>query len=252
MRVVVVGGTGLVGARLVSLLRARGDQAVAASPRTGVDARTGAGLAETLTGADAVVDVSGSPVLAEAGAFFRAVAGNVARDAAAAGVGRSVLLSIVGVDRVPANPYFAAKLAQERVALTGPVPTTVLRATQFHEFADTVAAQLGAGGRVGVAPVEVQPVAVDDVAAALADLVTGPHRERAEIAGPERMGADVWVRRVLTAAGDARRVVTDPAGDPFGTGGASGLVVPADDPGAGVLRLTGGTTLATWLGARAL
>lgn len=251
MRVVVVGGTGLVGARLVALLGGRGHEAVAASPRTGVDARTGDGLAAVLTGADVVVDVSGSPVFTEAGDFFRAVAENVAREAAAAGVRRSVLLSIVGVDRLPANPYFAAKLAQEQVATAGPVPVTVLRATQFHEFADAVAAQLGAGGRVGVAPVAVQPVAVDDVVGALADLVTGPYRERAEIAGPERMSADVWVRRVLTAAGDAQQVETDPVGDPFGTGGAPGAVVPAEHPGAGVLRLAGGTALATWLAARA-
>jgi uncharacterized protein YbjT (DUF2867 family) len=247
MRIVVVGGTGLVGTPLVQLLRARGHDAVAASPRTGVDARSGSGLAEALAGADVVVDTTNAPDLAEADAFFRAAAGHIAAAAARAGVGRSVLLSVVGVDRAGANPYFAAKLAQEETARAGSVPTTVLRSTQFFEFAAGVLAQLGGGDRVGVAPVAVQPVAVEDVVGALADLATGPFRDRVEIGGPERLGADVWLRRVLTSAGDARQVVTDPEVDPFGTAGVPGVLVPAAGD-----ALTGRSTLATWLAGRAL
>ena len=251
MRIVVVGGTGLVGARLVAVLRGRGHDAVAASRRTGVDAWTGAGLVPALAGAEVVVDATNAPDFTRAGEFFPASAVHIADAAAAAGVRRSVLLSVVGVDRVPGNPYFAAKVAQERAAVAGGVPTTVLRATQFFEFAEAVADQGTVDGRVRVGADVVQPVAVDDVVDVLAELATGEHVGRVDLAGPERMPTDVWVRRVLTAAGDPREVRVDPAADPFGTGGTPGLLVPSDPPDAVVPVRTATTTLATWLAARA-
>lgn len=252
MRIVVVGGAGLVGARLVTVLRGRGHDAVAASRRTGVDTWTGAGLAAAVAGAEVVVDATNTPDFTRAGEFFPASAVHIADAAAGAGVRRSVLLSVVGVDRVPGNPYFAAKVAQERAAAEG-VPTTVLRATQFFEFADAVADQGTVDGRVRVGADVVQPVAVDDVVDVLADLATGTGGQagRVDLAGPERMPTDVWVRRVLTAAGDPREVQVDPAADPFGTGGTPGLLVPSDAPDAGVAVRTATTTLATWLAARA-
>lgn len=253
MRIVVLGGTGLVGARLVAVLRGRGHDAVAASRRTGVDTWAGAGLTAALAGAEVVVDATNAPDFTRAGEFFPASAVHIADAAAGAGVRRSVLLSVVGVDRVPGNPYFASKVAQERAAVAGGVPTTVLRATQFFEFADAVADQGTVDGRVRVGADVVQPVAVDDVVDVLADLATGTGGQagRVDLAGPERMPTDVWVRRVLTAAGDPREVQVDPAADPFGTGGTPGLLVPSDAPDAGVAVRTATTTLATWLAARA-
>jgi uncharacterized protein YbjT (DUF2867 family) len=259
MRIVVVGGTGLVGARLVAVLRGRGHDAVAASRRTGVDAWTGAGLVPALAGAEVVVDATNAPDFTRAGEFFPASAVHIADAAAAAGVRRSVLLSVVGVDRVPGNPYFAAKVAQERAAVAGGVPTTVLRATQFFEFAEAVADQGTVDGRVRVGADVVQPVATDDVVDVLAGMATGTGGQsgtggdagRVDLAGPERMPTDVWVRRVLTAAGDPREVQVDPAADPFGTGGKPGLLVPSDPPDAVVPVRTATTTLATWLAARA-
>lgn len=242
MKVVVIGGTGLIGSALVAALGARGHDAVAASPSTGVDAQTGDGLAAALTGAEVVVDTSNSPSFGAAEQFFRETASNILRAAAAAGASRVVLLSIVGIDRVPGNPYFRAKLAQEEVAVAAAsVPVTVLRSTQFFDFALAVAAQQTVDGVVRVAPQPLRPVAATDVADVLVDLVIGPYRERVEVAGPEQIGVDDLVRRVLGALGDPRAVVTEPAADAFGTGGAAEALLPS-----GPDTITGRTTLEEW------
>ncbi|MBD9469618.1 SDR family oxidoreductase [Pseudoxanthomonas sp. PXM01] len=218
-RVVVVGGTGLIGSKLVSLLRAAGHDAVAAALDTGVNTVTGAGLSEAMQGAEVVVDVSNAPSFEEQAvrAFFEQSGRNIARVEADAGVRHHVLLSIVGSDRMPGNGYFNAKVAQENVVKNSGIPFTIVRSTQFFEFLGGIADGSVVEGVVRLAGGMFQPIAADDVAAALADVATGgPLQGTVEIAGPEREPFNVFVRRYLQAVGDPRAVERDPAARYFG------------------------------------
>lgn len=247
MKVVVIGGSGAVGSRLVGVLRAAGHETVAASPSTGVDAVTGAGLAEALAGAQVVVDVANSPSFApdEVLAFFRSAGRNLAAAEAAAGVGHHVALSIVGVDRIPDSGYMRAKIAQEELVKGSGVPWTIVRATQFFEFAAAIADSGADGDTVRLPPALMQPVAADEVAATLAEVaVAAPAGDTIELAGPDRIGMDELARRVLAARGDERKVIADPRATYFDARVDDTSLVPA-----GASRL-GAVTLDTWLARR--
>ncbi|MEV6342277.1 SDR family oxidoreductase [Actinoplanes sp. NPDC051851] len=247
MKIVVIGGTGLIGSRLIALLRERGHEAVAASPATGVDTLTGAGLAEVLTGARVVVDVSNSPSFADADvlAFFQTSGHNLLAAERAAGVAHHVALSVVGADRAPESGYLRAKVAQEELIRESGVPFTILRATQFFEFLGAIAGAGTVDGVVRVPSGPMQPVAADDVAATLAELAPGePAGGIVELGGPDACPLDDLLRRYLAATGDDRPVVGDPAARYFGTAiGPDTLIT-----GAGA-RI-GGITLTDWLTKR--
>ena len=213
MKIVVIGGSGLIGKKLVPLLRQRGHEAVPASPSSGVNALTGEGLAEALKGADAVVDVSNAPSWADADvmAFFDASTRNLLAAEKAAGVRHHVALSVVGADRMPDSGYMRAKVNQEQVIAAGGVPYTVVRATQFFEFLGWIAGEGGKGDTVRLPTAPMQPLAADDVAAALADVCARPPANgMVELAGPETASIAEFVGRYLAASGDKRAVVADP------------------------------------------
>jgi uncharacterized protein YbjT (DUF2867 family) len=212
MKIVVIGGTGLIGSKLVEELQEAGHEPLAASPDTGVNTLTGDGLANALVGADVVVDVANAPVWDDAAVldFFRTTSRNVLAAEIVAGVEHHVVLSVVGADRLPDSGYLRAKLAQEETARTGPIPYTILRATQFFEFIGRIADSSVDGGTVHLAPVFVQPESADDVAAALADLaVSEPVNGIVELGGPEQFRLDELARRVLRARNDPRPVMAD-------------------------------------------
>ena len=212
MKIVVVGGTGLIGSKLVERLRYAGHEPLAASPDTGVDTLTGDGLAEALEGAQVVVDVSNAPVWEDAAVmdFFRTSTRNILATEAAAGITHHVALSVVGADRLPESGYMRAKVAQEEMVKAGPVPYTILRATQFFEFIGRIANSSLNGETIHLAPVLIQPEAADDVAAALADVATTePVNGVVELAGPERFRLDELAERVLRANDDSRQVTAD-------------------------------------------
>ena len=212
MKIVVIGGTGLIGSKLVRKLRANGHDALAASPDTGVDIITGDGLAGALAGAQVVADVSNAPDWDDAAVmdFFQTSARNILAAEAAAGVGHHVTLSVVGTDRLQGSGYFRAKLAQEEAVKAAAIPCTILRATQFFEFIGRIADSGTRDGTVPLPPVLFQPEAADDVAASLADIAEGaPVNGTVELGGPERFRLDELVRRFLTATDDPRQVVTD-------------------------------------------
>ena len=212
MRIVVIGGTGLIGSKLVTRLRAGGHEALAASPGTGVDIITGEGLAEALAGAQVVVDVSNAPAWDDAAVmdFFRTSARNILAAEIVAGIGHHVALSVVGTDRLQGSGYFRAKLAQEQAIKAASIPSTILRATQFFEFIGRIADSSTNDGTVPLPPILFQPEAADDVAAALADIAAGaPVNGTVELAGPERFRLDELVRHFLSATNDPRHVVTD-------------------------------------------
>jgi uncharacterized protein YbjT (DUF2867 family) len=219
MKIVVIGGTGLIGSKLVERLEADGHEAVAASPSTGVDTVTGDGVADALTGADVVVDVSNAPVWEDAAVleFFRTSTRNLLAAEGEAGVRHHVALSVVGCDRQPANGYFRAKVAQEEDIKAGAIPYTILHATQFFEFIGGLVDSATEGSTVRLGPVQMQPVAADDVAATLAALAEAPPvKGTVELAGPEPFRLDELAERVLRAQGDPREVVTDPTAGYFG------------------------------------
>jgi uncharacterized protein YbjT (DUF2867 family) len=219
MKIVVIGGTGLIGSKLVEKLRAAGHEPLPASPDTGVDTLTGEGLAEALEGAEVVVDVSNAPAWDDAAVmdFFKTSSRNILAAEAAAGVSHHVVLSIVGTDRLPDSGYFRAKLAQEEAVKAASIPYTILRATQFFEFLGRIADSSTDGDTVRLPPVLVQPEAADDVAAALADVaVSPPVNGTVELAGPEAFRFDELTRRVLTARNDPRRVTADVQARYFG------------------------------------
>jgi uncharacterized protein YbjT (DUF2867 family) len=213
MKIVVIGGTGLIGKKLIPLLRGRGHEAVAASPASGVNTITGEGLHEALAGANVVVDVTNSPSWEDAAVmeFFDKSTRNLLAAEAAAGVRHHVALSVVGADRMADSGYMRAKVNQENLLKAGRTPYTILRATQFFEFLGGIA-DLGAEGntvRLSTAPM--QPVAADDVAATLADVaLASPANGVIELAGPEKMSIADFVGRFLAAKGDQRKVVGDP------------------------------------------
>jgi uncharacterized protein YbjT (DUF2867 family) len=212
MKIVVIGGTGLIGSKLVERLRREGHQPLAASPRSGVNALTGQGLDGALEGAPVVVDVSNTPACHDAAAqrFFQASSRNLLAAETAARVGHHVTLSVVGTDRLLDSGYFRAKLAQEEAVKVGPVPYTILRATQLFEFTGRIVDSRTDGDTVRLPPVIVQPEAADDVASTLTDLAVGsPLNDTVELAGPEAFRLDDLARRVLKARDDPRRVRTD-------------------------------------------
>ena len=212
MKIVVIGGTGLIGSKLIDKLRADGHDALAASPNTGVDIITGRGLAEALAGAQVVVDVSNAPDWDDAAVmeFFRTSARNILAAETAAGTGHHVALSVVGTEKLQGSGYFRAKLAQEEAIKAAAIPGTILRATQFFEFIGRIADASTHDGTVPLPPLLFQPEAAGDVAAALADIAEGPPvNGTVELAGPERFRLDELVRRYLAETGDPRHVVTD-------------------------------------------
>jgi len=239
VKIVVIGGTGLIGAKVVAILREQGHEAVPASPRLGINTITGEGLAAALAGASAVVDVSNSPSFEEAAvlAFFETSTRNLLAAEAAAGVGHHVALSIVGIDRSPDNGYFRAKLAQEQLITSGPIPYSIVRATQFFEFIDGIADGATTGNDVHIAPVAFQPMAADDVARAVAGVaVNAPLQGRVEIAGPEQLRFDEVIRRRLRARNDARQVIADPHAAYFGAVPSEQSLVPLHGAQLGKIR----------------
>jgi uncharacterized protein YbjT (DUF2867 family) len=225
MKIVVIGGSGRVGGNVVGRLQAQGHETVPASPATGVDTITGDGLADVMAGVDVVVDVSNPPVWEDDAVrtFFITSTRNLLVAERDAGVGHHLAVSIVGADRLPDSGYLRAKLAQEAAIEVGPVPYTILRATQFFEFLPQIAEQGAEGDSVRLSPGLMQLVAVDDVAATVAELATDtPAGGRVELGGPEALGIDDWGRRLFAATGDERTVISDPHARYFGaelTGG---------------------------------
>ncbi len=244
MKVVVIGGTGLIGTALVARLAGHGHEAVPAAPSTGVNTLTGEGLKEVLRGADVVVDVSNSPSFADDDvmAFFTTSTRNIVEAAKDAGAGHYVALSVVGTDRQPGVGYFRAKLAQEELITAAGLPFSIVRATQFFEFAGGIADTSTTDGVVRLPGAGVQPMAAAEVSAAVGRTAAGtPVGGVTEVAGPEVFGLDEWVRRVLTARSDPREVVTDPAAPYFGAVPGPEDLLPG--PGAHLAE----TTLGTWL-----
>ena len=212
MKIVVIGGTGLIGSKLVEKLRQDGHEALAASPGTGVNAITGEGLAEALDGAQVVVDVANAPDWDDAAVldFFKTSSRNSLAAETEAGVKHHIALSIVGVDRLPDSGYFRAKIAQEETVKGGSVPYTILRATQFFEFIGRIADSSTDGDTVRLPPVFIQPESADDVAAALAEIaVNEPVNDIVELGGPEQFRLDELAERVLSAKNDPRHVTAD-------------------------------------------
>jgi len=239
MKIVVIGGTGLIGRNVVKRLRERGHEAVAASPSTGVNAVTGEGLAEALAGAQVVIDVANSPSFEEKAAleFFEAAGRHLFPAEASAGVGHHIALSVVGTDRLLASGYFRAKMAQEELIESSPIPYTLLRATQFFEFVGSIAASATEGEAVRLPPVLMQPIAAEDVATAVADAALAePVNGIVELAGPEPIRQDELVRLYLNATGDSRRVVTDPDAGYFGIPVNDESLMPGGSPRLGPTR----------------
>ncbi|MEU9457040.1 SDR family oxidoreductase [Streptomyces sp. NPDC048277] len=232
MKVVVIGGTGLIGSKLVGKLDKYGHEAVAASPNTGVNTLTGEGLAEALRGASVVVDVSNSPSWADDDVmnFFRTSTANLLKAEADAGVTHHVALSVVGTDRLQESGYFRAKQAQEELIKASDLPYSIVHATQFFEFVNGIADISTEGDTVRLAPVKFQPIYSDDVAAALGRTAVGtPVNGVLEIAGPDVFQLDELIRQVLADKDDARTVVTDPSAPYSGAGLKDTTLVPSSD-----------------------
>jgi uncharacterized protein YbjT (DUF2867 family) len=239
MKIVVIGGSGLIGTKLVNKLRESGHEALAASPNSGVNTLTGEGLAEVLADASVVVDVSNSPSFEEVAVmeFFKTSTRNLLTSEAAAGVGHHVALSVVGADRLPDSGYMRAKVAQEAAIKAAPIPYTILRATQFFEFIGRIADGSTNGDIVRLSSALMQPVAADDVAAALADVAVGtPVNGTVELAGPEPLRLDELARRVLSAKQDARQVTTDAHARYFDAELDDQSLTPGDNPRIGAIR----------------
>ena len=233
MKIVVIGGSGLIGTKLVNKLRELGHEVVAASPTSGVNTITGEGLAEALAGAQVVVDVANSPSFEDAAVlkFFETSGRNLLAAEAAAGVGHHVALSVVGTDRLLQSGFFRAKMAQEDLIKASKVPYTILRSTQFFEFLNGIAQSATDGQTVRLSPAFVQPVVSDDVAAAMADVTLGaPVNGTVELAGPERLRLDELVQRFLSANHDARQVVADVHARYFGAELNDQSLIPGDNP----------------------
>jgi len=239
MKVVVIGGTGLIGSKTVAILRQRGHEVVAASPNTGVNTLTGEGLKETLAGAQVTIDLANSPSFETKAVleFFETSEGNLLPAEAAAGVQHHVALSIVAIDRTD-NGYFRAKLAQEKLIEASGVPYTIIRSTQFMEFLRGIADSSTDGNRVRLPPVLFQPIAADDVAANVADVALGaPRNGVVEIAGPERAPFNEIVARYLKAVGDPRAVVSDPEAGYWGGQVEERSLVPVGEARLGRIGL---------------
>jgi uncharacterized protein YbjT (DUF2867 family) len=240
MKIVVIGGTGLIGSKAVELLKQRNHDAVAAAPSTGVNTITGEGLAEALAGADVVVDVSNSPSFEEQAAtdFFRTAGANLTAAETAAGVQHHVALSVVGTERLQASGYFRAKLAQEQLIKASPIPYTLVHATQFFEFLRSIAQFSVVDGAIRLPPVQFQPMAAQDVASAIVDAaLAAPLNGTIEVAGPEVFTLDEPVRRILAQDGDSREVISDPAAPYFGVAVSDRTLVPEAGARLGSTRL---------------
>jgi len=248
MKIVVIGGTGLIGSKLAKNLRERGHDVLAASPNTGVNTITREGLAEALDGADIVVDVANAPVWEDKAVleFFETSGRNLLAAEAAAGVRQHVALSIVGSERLPDNGYFRAKVAQENLIKASGIPYTILRATQFFEFVAGIAQSGTVGEEIRLSPALFQPIASDDVVAALADVTLAPPvNGTVEVAGPEAVPLDELVRRFLRATQDTRKVVPDVRARYFGAVLDDQSLTPGERPRLGAIRFE------DWLGRSA-
>ena len=239
MKIVIIGGTGLIGSKLITRLRAHGHTAVPASPDTGVNTLTGEGLAQVLTGANVVIDVSNSPSFEDAAVmkFFQTSTGNLVAAEAAAGVGYHVALSIVGCDRIPDSGYMRAKVAQEKLIRKSSIPYSIVRATQFFEFFKRIADEATEGKTVRIAPVLFQPMAADDVANAVCDVAMGtPLNGVVEVAGPQQFRFDEFIGTGLESRGDTREVIADPQAHYFGTALTERMLVPDTEARLGEIR----------------
>jgi uncharacterized protein YbjT (DUF2867 family) len=237
MKIVVIGGSGLIGKKLTPLLR--GHNAVSASPSSGVNSLTGEGLAQALAGANVVIDVTNSPSWEDAAvmAFFDTSTRNLLAAERAAGVGHHVALSVVGADRMPDSGYMRAKVNQEILIKTSGAPYSIVRATQFFEFLGGIADSGGKGDTVRLSTAPMQPMAADDVAAALADVAVGePLNATVEIAGPEKMSIAEFVGRFLAASGDKRTVIADPQSTYYGAVMGREGIAPGANPRLGLTR----------------
>jgi uncharacterized protein YbjT (DUF2867 family) len=213
MKIVIIGGSGLIGGKLVHKLREHGHDVVAASRSSGVNTLTGEGLAEALAGAQVVVDVANSPSFEDQAVleFFQTSTGNLLAAEAAAGVGHHVALSVAGTERLSQSGYFRAKLVQEKLIKESSIPYSIVRATQFFEFVKSIADMSTDGNTVRLAPVLIQPIAADDVASAVESVAIGsPLNGTVEVAGPEQFRLDELIRRALSARNDPREVIADP------------------------------------------
>ena len=244
MKIVVIGGTGLIGSKLVTWLHEQGHEAIAASPKSGVNTLTGAGLAEALKGASVVVDVSNSPSFEDAAVlkFFKTSTSNLLKYAAAAGVKHLVALSVVGTDQLSGSAYFRAKIAQEKLIKDSLVPYSIVRATQFFEFLKGIADISSDGDKVRLPAVLFQPMAAEDVAIGVGRIAVGqPVNGTVEIGGPEQFRLDELVRRRLAQLNDPRQVITDPRAQYSGAEVGERTLVPGKDARPGETRFE------TWL-----
>jgi uncharacterized protein YbjT (DUF2867 family) len=244
MKIVVIGGSGLVGSKLVGKLREQGHEAVAASPNSGVNSITGEGLAEALKGASVVVDVTNSPSWEDAAVmtFFETSTRNQLTYEAAAGVKHHVALSVVGTERLLASGFFRAKMAQENLIKASSIPYTIIRATQFFEFVKGIADFSTEGNKVRLPTALIQPMAADDVASAVGRIATGaPVNGIVEIGGPEKFRLDELGRQYLAANKDSREVVADPKARYYGVDLSERTLLPGDDAQLGKTRFE------TWL-----
>jgi uncharacterized protein YbjT (DUF2867 family) len=244
MKLVIIGGSGLIGTKLVEKLRARGHEVVPASPSLGVNTLTGEGLAAALKGSEVVVDVANAPSWEDKAVleFFETSGRNLLAAEAAAGVRHHVALSVVGTDRLLASGYFRAKMVQENLIKASPIPYTIVRATQFFEFVGAIAKFATDGQTVRLPPALMQPIVSDDVAATLADVALAePLSGTVELAGPESIRMDELVRRFLIASRDTRQVVTDPQALYYGVAVNDRSLTPSDNPRIGK------TLFADWL-----
>ncbi|MFI1864018.1 SDR family oxidoreductase [Streptomyces jumonjinensis] len=232
MKIVVIGGTGLIGSKLVSKLNKHGHKAVPAAPSTGVNTLTGEGLAEVLKGASVVIDVSNSPSFEDDAVmeFFRTSTANLLKAEAEAGVTHHVALSVVGTERLQESGYFRAKQAQEELIKASGIPYSIVHATQFFEFMKSIAAAATDGDTVRLAPVKIQPISSDDVAAAVGRTAVGaPVNGVVEVAGPDAFQLDAVIGKGLAAKNDPRTVVTDPHAPYFGTELQETTLLPGPD-----------------------
>jgi uncharacterized protein YbjT (DUF2867 family) len=248
MKIVVIGGHGRIGSKIVDRLGEHGHDAVAAGPKTGVDTLTGEGLAEALAGADVVVDVSNSPSFEDDAVmdFFRTSTGNLLAAEQAAGVGHHVAMSVVGSDRLPDSGYLRAKVAQEKLIQEGAMPYSIVRSTQFFEFVEPIAAAATEGDTVRVPSARIQPIAADDAARAVGRIAVGtPVNGILEVAGPEPFRFEDLIQSALSARNDPRHVIADPDARYFGAKLADGSLLPGENAQLGETRFE------DWLGAHA-
>src|SRR4029077_8348356 len=245
MKIVVIGGTGLIGSKAVNILRQRGHEVVAASPSSGVNTLTGEGLAEALKGSQVVVDLANSPSFEDKPAldFFETSGRNLLSAEKAAGAKHHVALSVVGTDRLTESGpgslsgYFRAKMAQENLIKASGIPFTIVHATQFFEFVKSITQSATGGSEIRLSSVLVQPIASDDVAATVAELALGePVNGMIEIAGPDQIRQDELIRQYLSATGDARKVVADAKAGYFGIAVNDQSLVPGNNPRLGTTR----------------